>query len=314
MIDVIIPAYNAHDTICETLSSLVMQSIKDKLNVYIVNDCSSKNYSKIVKKFSSMLNIKEIKTPKNSGPGFSRQLGIDSSNSEYLVFIDSDDVFYDYLSIEKLYNTIVKSNSNVVSGKFIEEVNGGVIIHENDDIWMHAKIFRRSFLDDTNIRFNDTYSNEDTGFNNLIKLCTTLHLIDDIIYVWRCNPKSITRASEYNFWGMEGFAYNICWAIRQAEEKKCNKSKMAKLLYETMLEMYYRYVFYKVIRPDADDVLKWCVDLKKLYLKYENDLSYLTKEKSVYTIFSKMYSILGCSTVVLNNDLSFYKFLDMIKD
>ena len=61
MIDVIIPAYNAHETICETLSSIVLQSIKDQLNVYIVNDCSKKDYSKEIKRFSKVLNIKEIK-------------------------------------------------------------------------------------------------------------------------------------------------------------------------------------------------------------------------------------------------------------
>ena len=26
--------------------------------------------------------------------------------------------------------------------------------------------------------------------------------IETITYVWRCNPNSITRSSEYNFWGI----------------------------------------------------------------------------------------------------------------
>ena len=36
MIDVIIPAYNAHKTIEQTLTSIAFQSIVDKLNVYII--------------------------------------------------------------------------------------------------------------------------------------------------------------------------------------------------------------------------------------------------------------------------------------
>ena len=313
MIDVIIPAYNAHDTICETLSSIAMQSIKDKLKVYIINDCSDKDYADEVKMFSSMLDIKEIKTKKNSGPGYARQLGIDSSDSEYIVFIDSDDVFYNYVSIETLYNKITNSSIDVVSSRFVEEVNCDIFPHNNDEIWMHGKIYKRSFLDKNNIRFNDTYSNEDTGFNNLIILCTNMYLINDITYIWRCNPNSITRASEYNFWGMEGFAYNICWAIKEAEKRNCLESAMAKLLFETMIEIYYRYVFYRRFRTDADDVLKWCSELKEYYLKYDKYLYEIVKEESVLSVFSNLYRALGCSDAVLGNSLSFYNFLDLIK-
>jgi len=314
MIDVIIPAYNAHETICETLFSIVMQSMRDKLNVYIVNDCSKKDYSKEIKKFSKLLNIKEIKTDKNSGPGVARQLGIDSSNSDYIVFIDADDVFYNYKSIETLYNYITTYNCNIVAGKFIEEVGDVIYTHSNDEIWMHGKIYRRKFLDDFNIRFNNTYSNEDAGFNNLAFFCTDVCILEDITYVWRCNQKSITRSSEYNFWGIEGFTYNICWAVKCGEERKASPNKMAVLLYETMLEVYYRYVFYRKVEKDVDDILKWCVDLKKYYLKYISNLSPYKKEQSLVSVFSNLFNTLGNSDVVLDNDLSFNQFVEMIKE
>ena len=38
MIDVIIPAYNAHKTIEQTLCSIAYQEIADEINVYIVNE------------------------------------------------------------------------------------------------------------------------------------------------------------------------------------------------------------------------------------------------------------------------------------
>ena len=50
MIDVIIPAYNSHDTIIRTLSSIAMQLNKNELKVTIVND-GGKDYSDIVKTF-----------------------------------------------------------------------------------------------------------------------------------------------------------------------------------------------------------------------------------------------------------------------
>lgn len=312
MIDVIIPAYNAHETICETLFSIAMQSVKEKLNVYIVNDCSDNDYKKEVKKFSKVLNIKEVKTKKNSGPGVARQLGIDSSNSPYIVFIDADDVFYNYKSIETLYNYITTYNSNIVAGRFIEEVGNTVFNHSNEEIWMHGKMYKRQFLIDNNIRFNDTYSNEDAGFNNLCFFCTDVLTINDFIYVWKCNQKSMTRSSEYNFWGIEGYTYNICWAIKCGEERKANVGKMAKLLYETILEVYYRYVFYRKKESTVDDILKWSSELKKYYLKYIDKLNPFVRERSLVSTFQNLYATLGSSEVVLDNDLSFNNFLDMI--
>ena len=51
MIDIIIPAYNAHKTIGKTLCSIMLQSRRDLVNVYIVNDCSSTNYQEFVKNY-----------------------------------------------------------------------------------------------------------------------------------------------------------------------------------------------------------------------------------------------------------------------
>lgn len=67
MIDVIIPAYNSHNTIIKTLSSISMQLNKDELVVTIVND-GGKNYNDIVDIFKPILNIKEIGYEVNRGP------------------------------------------------------------------------------------------------------------------------------------------------------------------------------------------------------------------------------------------------------
>ena len=61
MIDVIIPAYNAHKTIEQTLTSIAFQSIVDKLNVYIINDYG-KDYKEIIEYYSNFMNIKELAT------------------------------------------------------------------------------------------------------------------------------------------------------------------------------------------------------------------------------------------------------------
>ena len=59
MIDVIIPAYNSHETIVKTLASLAMQLNRDELIVTIVND-GGKDYKDLVETFNKLINIQEI--------------------------------------------------------------------------------------------------------------------------------------------------------------------------------------------------------------------------------------------------------------
>ena len=51
LIDIIIPAYNAHKTIVKTLSSIACQTVVDKCKVTIVNDAGY-NYADIVESFN----------------------------------------------------------------------------------------------------------------------------------------------------------------------------------------------------------------------------------------------------------------------
>lgn len=74
MIDIIIPAYNAHNTIRETLNSIKKQNKIEKINVYILNDASDENYQKIIEEYTPYIKIKEIEIEKNSGPGVARQI------------------------------------------------------------------------------------------------------------------------------------------------------------------------------------------------------------------------------------------------
>lgn len=67
MIDVIIPAYNSHDTIIRTLSSIAMQLNRKDLKVTIVND-GGKNYKEIIDIFKPLIDVKEIGYEENKGP------------------------------------------------------------------------------------------------------------------------------------------------------------------------------------------------------------------------------------------------------
>ena len=175
MIDIIIPAYNAHNTIEQALHSIAAQVNKNNLQVIIVND-GGEDYHNIVKRFSQWLNIKEITCPHNCGPGYARNFGIENSNSEYIMFIDADDTLAYSYSLTLLSDAIEKNNANIVISKIAQinkdkERNEFVITELEPNMnWLFGHLYRREFLNKYNIRFLSTCYNEDTGFNNLCLL------------------------------------------------------------------------------------------------------------------------------------------------
>lgn len=265
MIDVVIPAYNAHDTIKKTLASIAYQQNVDLLKVYVINDASEKDYSKEIDLFKNFMDIQQITLDTNVGPGQARQCGIDSSKSEYIVFIDSDDVFTNPYALQTLYTTIKETNSDIVISSFYEELYDGTKLeHVNDTVWLHGKIYRRDFLVSNNIRFNNSYANEDNGFNQLILLHNSVvEYIEDFTYIWIYNENSITKKNnqEYAFGGLEGYIYNITWALEIAINDNCDYTKIAELAFSTFISLYYYYIYF-IDREDVDIIIK---DTKRIY-------------------------------------------------
>ena len=315
MIDVIIPAYNAHDTIERTLFSIAYQENVKDLNVYIINDASKSDYSKEIGFFENFINIKEVKLDKNVGPGVARQIGIDQSNSEYIVFIDSDDVFSSPFALKVLYENIQRTNADVIISSFYEELEDGTKIeHIDDSIWLHGKIYRREFLDKNKIRFNNTYANEDNGFNQLIFLHdSNIVNIDDFTYIWTFNKKSITRMNnyEYSFEGLEGYLYNMTWALDSAIKDECNDYKIASLAFSTLIATYYYYIEFKD-NVNKDYLIKWAKRIYEISEEYP-----LQAEEEKINIWNHHF-LFSTDNIEfkhkLNPPIAFEKFLEMIQN
>ena len=132
-IDIIIPAYKAHNTIFKTLCSIAEQTFSQKIQVTIINDCCPEgNYKKIIDLFKGQLDIKEIKLKENGGPGVARQFGLANTKLPYVMFMDADDCFMGPYIVSQLVNVLKEKNEDVLFSNFIEE-------HENDKYVQHFK-------------------------------------------------------------------------------------------------------------------------------------------------------------------------------
>ena len=84
----IIPVYNRPNEVDELLQSLKTQTFKD-FEVVVVEDGSNIPCENVVCSYSSDLNVHYYNKP-NSGPGQTRNYGVERAQGEYVLILDSD--------------------------------------------------------------------------------------------------------------------------------------------------------------------------------------------------------------------------------
>lgn len=90
LVSVIIPAYNAEDTLLETIRSVLAQTFTD-IELIIIDDGSSDDTVAIARAVEDP-RIR-VYTFSNGGAAMARNRGIEQSTGEFLSFIDSDDLW-----------------------------------------------------------------------------------------------------------------------------------------------------------------------------------------------------------------------------
>jgi glycosyltransferase involved in cell wall biosynthesis len=106
LFSIIVPVYNRPDEIKELLDSLVRQDFKEAFEIVIIEDGSSVTCENVVETYQSQLTISYY-LKYNSGPGDSRNFGMNLAKSDYFIIFDSDCIVpTNYLS------TVYKSLKN----------------------------------------------------------------------------------------------------------------------------------------------------------------------------------------------------------
>ena len=118
-ISVIIPMYNASETIVRVLNSVKNQTLKCDYEILVINDGSKDNSKEIVEKYisensgSNIILIDQL----NGGVSTARNAGLRASKGELIAFLDSDDEWFpDKLEKQKqiLNNNPEKKERDVI--------------------------------------------------------------------------------------------------------------------------------------------------------------------------------------------------------
>jgi glycosyltransferase involved in cell wall biosynthesis len=228
-----------------------------------VDDCSTEAFEDVVEKFKPLINVEIIHAPVNAGPGVARQIGIDNSKADYLMFIDSDDI----LSTPNAVTTCVKlakdNNADIVVCDFNEEMNGGFYTHIKDQTFMHGKMYRTAFLKENDIRFNESRTNEDGVFNAIaITLSKGTVFYGQPIYQWCNNVNSTVRSCDYLGGFIHTFVLNAKHAYSELYKRKVADDLLCALVmkYATTMYGYYLDFIHQYDQEYLDKYLNYVKD------------------------------------------------------
>ena len=308
-LSVIIPCYKARDTIAKTLHSIAMQSIAADVEVLVVNDVDNLDYSDILSKFDD-LNIVYVQRDHNGGCGASRNTGIRNATADYICFADSDDQYTSAITLEVMYNRIKAEKVDMLAGAFESEMrqDNGIAIKkmERSPVWCHNKFYRRQFLLDNNLFFNENLRIcEDTEFHQLlIDMGAKVVYTPFCGYLWRDNQKSVTHESLYK---------NKWWFVKAVTEylRDCKKRGMGgeKVVHRTLQNLVVCYDYFNIMLDDTpenkDDYLAACREYWKLADEFTTGVS----DEEITRVFLSIMKQ-QCSVIP---SVSFTEFLDMIR-
>lgn len=233
LLSIIVPAYNAEDSIGKLIESVISQNYDD-YELIVVNDGSKDKTKEVIESYLDKSDKLIFIDKENTGVGDTRNRGIERAQGKYITFADSDDYYCDNF-FEKIIPEIKKENfellvfnANVINygecvGKEIPdkykegyfECRNGVIKYLNGKFCYQIanvpwnKIYIGDIIKNNNLKYNPNKKRgQDLLFNILyVSMISKYKYVNEKLYNYNLNydgvknktyfEKSINNLLEY---------------------------------------------------------------------------------------------------------------------
>ena len=202
-LQILIPQYKETDDIVKPLlDSIEIQQnvdLKNEVGVIICNDGSDTFLSdEMLSRYT--FPVEYHKEP-HRGVSATRNACLDYSKADYVMWCDADDMFYNACGLYIIFREFEHGGFDALFSSFIEESRTPeknevvYITHVQDSTFVHGKFYRRQYLIDEKIRWNDSLTiHEDSYFNFLAQHCAKeLKFCPNPFYLWRWRDDSVCR-------------------------------------------------------------------------------------------------------------------------
>ena len=209
---VIVPIYNVENYLEKCLDSVVSQTYKNYECILVVDKSSDKS-EKIADKYIKKYNWQKV-YEENTGLAKARNLGVDKSNGDYIIFLDGDDYFEKDL-LEKLNNQIKNEDliryqaRHIINDTYVDypEKNYDLMsgndafekiinFHYVENAWLYA--YNSKFYKKNHFKFMENCIAEDYGLIPLvISKSKSIKVISYIGYNYVQRQNSLMNNNNY---------------------------------------------------------------------------------------------------------------------
>lgn len=259
-ISIIVPVYNVQNYLRQCMDSLLNQTFTD-FELICLNDGSTDSCLSILEHYAKKDARIRLINKENEGYGKTMNRGLAEAKASYVGIVESDD-FVKPEMFEKLYDAMIKRSVDLVkcnfykyttedgedidySHEYPEEIYGEVLEPiDHPDLYMAhssvwAALYDKRFLDDNNIRFNETpgASFQDIAFHfKVLSSAKKMAVIQDALLYYRTDNLMSSVYSPYK-------VYCICDEIHVAEQyiREQDKKRQRKLWPILMKKKFYDY-------------------------------------------------------------------------
>lgn len=267
LLSIVVPVYNTELYLRKCIDSIICQTYSN-WELILVNDGSTDNSGKICDEYKSKDSRIKVYHKLNGGVSSARNLGIEKSIGDWIIFIDSDDY------VEKTYiqdffqsSSMLNSNCLIIQGLIFDftkyctfrkfpdqkynfrELPQCIIAN---DLFTYGgpicKLYNRSIIKSAGLCFPEAYSyGEDTIF-----FLKYINLIEEIILIPSCkyhyiqNDKETLSRKAHNFNMLKLYVIDNLTAIKQLDDKfminrslmRCHKKSINGLFKKMVIDLY----------------------------------------------------------------------------
>lgn len=219
-VSIVIPVFNVENYLKECLDSLVNQTFKD-IEIICVDDGSTDDSFNILVEYAERDKRIVILQQENQGAACARNYGMSLAQGEYLIFLDSDDIFHLEL-LEKAVKKAEIFNADVTVFKaesFDTNTGNKAVMNDNisnfyylndksfscvdipEDIFNSFlvpawnKLVRRDFIKENAILFQNVKRCNDLLFTSkVLVMASKIILVDEVLLYYRVGMHSNLQA------------------------------------------------------------------------------------------------------------------------
>jgi glycosyltransferase involved in cell wall biosynthesis len=315
-VSVIIPCYNIQEYISRSIDSIIKQTLKD-FELILVNDGSTDGTLTILNEFSKKESRITIFNKPNGGLSSARNAGLDLAKGEYILFLDGDDWIRED-SLYTLYNKAKEDDLEVLIADtlfffseadiqwvykrpdFINDIgpdtgiNYFVVLKKKNCYapMAYNQIYKRSFLENEDLRFCDGVINEDELWTpQVLYKAQRVNCIDFPFYYYFQRDQSIMNSliSERKILDNIFIANSLIDLVGSEED-----SDFKAWIWVKAYELYYRLIVtYKAKQEDVKNCMYFNIKCLKNTITSEPQFSICLKYlRDTFGYKKKLFSFL----------------------